>query len=451
MNIDKSIFKAYDIRGLYPSQINEDLAYKIAQGYCKLVNPKTVVLGRDVRLSGPKLFEAAKQGLLDFGANVIDIGVITTDMMYFAVVHTNADGGLAITASHNPKDFNGFKMVRQKAAPISGDSGIMDIKQSVLENFSYKSETSGKIETLDVSQAYVDKVVSIIDPKNIKPFKVVCNCNFGAVGKNVALLAKQLPLQITWLNEQPNGDFPLPQGRPDPLIPENRQSTSELIIKTGADFGAAWDADADRCFFFDEAGRFLSGYFTTAVLAEYFLQKYPGGKVLMDSKLNWAVADTVRAFGGTALTNKTGHSFYKERMIREDAIFGGEVSAHYFFKDFYYLDNGLMPFVVFLDLLSQTGKKPSEIYRPFFEKYFALDETNFKVADVNKILTKAKEIYKDGQISELDGVAIEFPAWRFSLRSSNTEPVVRLNLEARSAEVLKQKTEELKKMIEETK
>ncbi len=443
--VDPTIFKAYDIRGVYPSQINEDTAYKIAQAYAKFIGPKTVVLGRDVRLSGPKLFEAAKQGLVDHGVNVIDIGVITTDMMYFAVVHLNADGGLAVTASHNPKEFNGFKMVRAKAAPISGDTGIMDIRDLAAQGYNFKSEILGQVSTVDILQDYIKKIVSVVDVAKIKKFKIVANANFGAIGKNLKALAEKLPMEIVWINEQPDGSFP--KGRPDPLIPENRTETSEIIKSSGADFGVAWDADADRCFFFDETGRFLSGYFTTAILAELFLKRYGPSKVLVDSKLNWATMDVVKKYGGEALMTRTGHSFYKAKMIELGAVFGGEVSAHYYFKDFYFLDNGLMPFVFMLQLLSETGKKMSGIYQPLFEKYFIIDETNFTVRNVDEAVKAAKEKFSGGKLSEIDGVAMEFVDWRYSVRGSNTEPIIRLNMEAKSAEVLAEKQKEMVEFI----
>lgn len=446
MQIDSSIFKAYDIRGIYPQQVNAQVFYSIAQAYCKFIKPKTVVVGRDVRLSGPGLSVSVISGLVDCGVNVIDIGLVTTDMMYFAVVHFEAHGGLMITASHNPKEYNGIKMVRAKAAPISGDSGIYEIRDlAVSEQRTANSEQKGAVEKKDVFEPYLEKVFSVVDVSKIKPFKIVANINFGAIGKNIQAVSKRLGLNIIWLNQEPNGEFP--KGRPDPLLPENRGETSELIKSTGADFGVAWDADADRCFFFDETGQFLSGYFTTAVLAEYLIQKNGPGKILVDSKLNWATEELVKKLGGQTALTKTGHSFYKEKMISEQALFGGEVSAHYFFKDFYFLDNGLIPFLLILEMLSTQDKKMSEIYCPLFENYFAIDETNFKVKDVNAVLEKVKQTYYDAKFSFLDGVSLEYPTWRCSVRASNTEPTVRLNLEARSREVMEEKTKEVSELI----
>lgn len=445
MSINPAIFKAYDIRGIYPQEIDEEVAYKVGQAYAKLIKPKEVVLGHDVRLSGPALFTALKNSLTDSGVNVIDIGLASTDMMYFAVAHYGYDGGLMVTASHNPREYNGFKMVRQKAMPISGDTGIMNIRDLVLADYHKKSSKAGEVIKLDVLDDYIKKVLSIVDLGKIKPIKLLANLNFGAIAKNLKQLAKFLPLKIVWLNEEPNGDFP--KGRPDPLIPENRQESIELVKKNKADLGVAWDSDADRVFFIDETGRFLSGYFTTAVLAEYLLKRQPKAKIVVDTKLNWAAIDTVARAGGLALPNKTGHSFFKERMIAEDAIFGGEISGHYFFKDFFYLDNGLMPLALILEMLSTSGKKLSEIYQPYFEKYFAIEETNFTVADVGQVLEAIDNKYHDGKVSKLDGLAIEFPDWRFSVRASNTEPLVRLNLEARSKELMDDKKKELMELI----
>lgn len=444
-NLDTSIFKAYDIRGIYPSQINADLAYKIAQSYCKFVQPKTVVVSRDVRLSGPELMTAVIKGLTDSGVNVIDIGVGTTDMMYFGVVHTQADGGLMVTASHNPKEYNGLKMVRAKAVPISGDSGIYEIRDLVTSGYSFTAENFGIVSTQDIFEPYLEKVLSVVDASQIRKFKIVANINFGAIGKNIKEVAKRLNLDMVWLNENPDGNFP--KGRPDPLIPDNRDETIALIKSSGADLGVAWDADADRCFFFDENGRFLSGYFTTAVLAEYLIKKQGPGKILVDSKLNWATKDVVESLGGKTDVTKTGHSFYKEKMIKDNALFGGEVSAHYFFRDFYYLDNGLIPFLLILEMLSKGDKKMSEIYEPLFSKVFAIEETNFKVNNVQAVLAEVRNKYADAKFSELDGVSLEYPNWRCSVRSSNTEPIIRLNLEARSREVMIQKEKELTDLV----
>lgn len=444
-NIDPTIFKAYDIRGIYPSHINEEIAYVIGQAYAKFINPKKVALGRDVRLSSPALWEAVKNGLVDHGVDVIDIGVVSTDMMYFAVVNYGLDGGITITGSHNPKDYNGLKMVRKKGVPISGDSGIMDIRDMVVSEYKFTAEKKGSVEQASIVDNYINKVMSVIDVKKIKPFRVVANTNFGTTGIILDKIASRLPITLKVINGEPNGEFP--KGRPDPLIPENRNETIELVKQEGADLGVMWDSDADRCFFIDERGRFLSGYYTSAVLAEYFLQKYPKSKVIVDMKLNRAIIDTIRTFGGIPLENKTGHSFFKERMIHEDAVFGGEVSGHYFFKDFFYLDNGIIPFLLILELMSDTNRKLGDIYEPLFVKYFAIDETNITVGDVNAVIRRLQEKYKGAKLSYVDGISIEYDVWRANVRPSNTEPLVRLNLEASDPEILQQKNKELLEII----
>jgi phosphomannomutase len=452
MIIDQSIFKAYDIRGVYPDTINEELAYKIAQAYIHFINPEgkklNIVMGRDVRTSGPQLSEAMKKGILDCGCNVIEIGLASTDMMYFAVANYGYDGGLQITASHNPREFNGVKMVRKGAVPISGDTGIYTIRDFVLADYSQKEEQAGTVQSLEILSDYVEKVLSVVDTSIFKPMHVVANINFGYTAAVLKELEKHIPVTFTMINENPNGEFP--KGAPDPLLISNRGETIELIKQTKPHFGAAWDSDADRCYFFDETGRFLSGYFTSAILAGYFLEKYPGSKVVIDMKQNWAIKDVVGEAGGVALQNRTGHSLFKERMIKEDAVFGGEVSGHFFFKDFFYLDNGIIPFLLILEILSTSGKKLSEIYQPLFDKYFAIEEENLEVSDVPKVLQAIKEKYKDGVLSEIDGVSIDYPEWRFNIRSSNTQPLLRLNLEAKNKELMEIKEKEVSEFIKHT-
>lgn len=446
--INPGIFKAYDIRGVYPEEINADIFYKIAQAYAKFMefrDGERVALGRDVRLSGPSLFDAMKKGLLDHGVDVVDIGVVATDMMYFAVAHYGYAGGLVITGSHTPREYNGVKMVRKMAKPISGDSGIPEIRDLAVSGYAHRAPVPGKAATRDVLDDYLQKVLSVIERTRLKPFKILANINFGPLTRNLKRMQNFLPLEIVWLNEKPDGSFP--KGRPDPLIPESRAETIDLIKSNKVDFGVAWDSDADRIFFYDETGRFLSGYFTSAVLAEYMLKRYPGSKIVIDMKQNWAIIDTVKRAGGTPLSNRTGHSLFKERMIKEDAVFGGEVSAHYFFKDYFYLDNGLIPLLFILDILSLSGRKMSEIYQPYFDKYFAIEETNIKVGDPDAVFAAVKQKYGDGKLSEIDGVSIDYSDWRFNLRSSNTEPLVRLNLEAKTRELMEAKTRELMDFI----
>jgi phosphomannomutase len=445
-NLDNTIFKAYDIRGIYPNQVNEDVAYRIAQAYAKFIQPKTVALGRDVRLSGATLFEATKQGFLDHGVNVVDIGVITTDMYYFAVANYGYDGGVQISASHNPREYNGFKMVREKAIPISGDSGIKDIQKLVAGGYQYQTKQLGDFSTKNILPEYLEKCLGFVNQKNIKRFKVVLNGMFGPAVFNVRKM--NLPIEIIPLNEQIDGSFP--KGAPDPLLKENQEETVETIKRVQADFGAAWDGDADRFFLFDENGRFIPGYYLTAKLAQYFSSQQSGAKIIHDPRLVWATQDQTRSAGGIPLQNKAGHSFIKERMRTEDALFGGEMSGHFYFRDYFYADNGLIPFLLMLEIISQSNKKVSEIFEEYFMKYPISGEINTKLSDqsqVEGILLDLEKNYSNAKIDKTDGVSIEYPDWRANVRGSNTEPLIRLNVEGKSQELMKQKTEELLEII----
>ena len=444
--INEEIFKAYDIRGLYPDELNEDLAYKIAQAYCKLINPKTVVLGRDVRTSGPSLWEATAKGFTDHGVDVVDIGVITTDMLYFASAEYGYDGGITISASHNPREYNGMKMMRGGGVPISGETGIQEIKDIILGNYSHKAEAPGKISKKDIQEKYLKKCASLVNISAIKKMKIVVNGMFGPVVKNIEAL--NLPIELIKLNSDPDGSFP--KGPPDPLLPENRTETIELIKNSNVAFGGAWDGDADRFFLFDENGRFIPGYFLTAFLGERFAQRETGAVVIYDPRLTWAVKDVVKASGGRALVNRVGHSFIKERMRKESAVFGGENSGHFYFRDFYYADNGLIPFLLILEIVSTSDKKVSELFNPYFEKYFITDENNFALTsqeEINAVLAKAQEKYSDAKIENIDGISIEYPDWRVNIRSSNTQPLLRVNLEAKSATLRDEKLEEIVRLV----
>jgi phosphomannomutase len=457
--IDTSIFKAYDIRGIYPEQINAELVYRIAQAYVEFFTtsllsspslgrkPKRIAIGCDMRLSGEELKEAVIRGLTDSGVDVIDIGLVSTDTLYFAAATLDVDGGIQITASHNPKEYGGMKMVREKGHPISGDTGIYQIRDMVKSDLRFKTlDLKGSVEKKDVTEDYINHVLSVIDLSKIKPLKVVANPNFGMANLAIERLKSRLPVEfVEVLNDHLDGNFP--KGRPDPLVPSNREEIIAAIKNQKPNLGVSWDADADRCFFYDENGRFLPGYYTNAVLARYFLQKYPHSKIVTDLKLNWAVKDLADEVGGEALIERTGHSFFKQKMISEDAVFGGEVSGHYYFKDNFYLDNGIIPFLVILEIMSTSNKKLSEIYQPYFEKYFVIEETNLQVSDVGKVLAAVKEKYSTGQLSELDGVSLEFPEWRVNIRASNTEPLLRINMEAKSQAVLDEKSKEVVEFI----
>lgn len=445
--MNQNIFKAYDIRGIYPTEIDEKAVYKIAQAYAKFINPKTVALGRDVRVSGEKLWEAAKNGLLDHGVDVVDIGVISTDMLYFAVANYGYDGGITVSASHNPAEYNGLKLVKENAIPISADSGINQIRQITMAEYSHVSETKGNLTSRDILKDYLNKCVSVVGGiGEIKPLKVVGNAMFGPALQNVMALG--LPGELVTLNETINGNFP--KGQPDPMQEANRRETVDLILKAKPDLGAAWDADADRFFLFDENGRFIPGYYLTAFLGEYFAKQNPGSKIIFDPRLTWATIDRVAAAGGVPIINKAGHSFIKERMRKENAVFAGEMSGHYYFKDYFFADNGLVPFLLMLKIISETGKKVSELFDFYFEIYPISGEINSKLDSAEKaplILSQIQHKYPDAKIDKTDGLSVEYHDWRANIRASNTEPVIRLNVEAKNEKIVKEKTQELQAII----
>ena len=445
MKIDTTIFKAYDIRGTYPDQINEDTARAIGRAYARWLSPKTVMVGRDVRISSPSLRTALVEGLTGEGVDVIDIGQISTDMLYYAVGSSGVDGGITVTASHNPKEYNGMKFVRKDAIAISSDTGLNDIAELTSVDHVDTDQPKGSISEKDIIDGYLQHIRSFVDIASIGPLKVVANGNFGLATQVFTRALKGTPVTIEPLNETPDGNFP--KGRPDPLIPESRQETIEKVIATGADLGIAWDADADRCFFYDENGDFIDGYYMTAILAKMLLAKNPGGKVIHDPRLIWAVQDTVKEAGGTPLLNKAGHTFIKDRMRAEDALFAGEISAHYYFHDNYYCDNGMIPALLILEHLSQTGQKLSEIAAPYRAKYFISGEINNEVDNGDVILARIKQDYKDGTIDEVDGLSVMYPKWRFNVRMSNTEPTMRLNVEAKSQKLMEAKRDELLAII----
>ncbi len=445
----ESIFKAYDIRGIYPSEINELDVYKIAKAFCDFVKPSEVVIGSDVRLSSPALKKVAIKAVTDAGIKVIDVGEISTDMLYFSVANYGYASGFSLTASHNPKEYNGMKCVREESRPISSDSGLFEIRDLALAMELDEEVLQGEIneslvEKKDILVDYAAKMKSFADFSKFKNFKIVANPNFGVAGLALDTILAGTNISIEKLNYNPDGNFP--KGRPDPLIPENRGETSSLVKSSGADFGVAWDADADRCFFFTEKGEFIEGYFVTALLAQIFLQRQVGEKIIHDTRLTWAIEDIVEKNSGIDIATKAGHSFIKERMRKEQAVFGGEMSAHYYFKDYWFCDNGMIPLVMMMEFLSTQEKTLSEImHEMFWQKYFVSGEINTQVADVKAVIAKAKEIYSEGavKIDETDGISIDFADWRFNFRGSNTEPVIRLNVEARSQELMEEKTKEM--------
>jgi phosphomannomutase len=446
MTINPNIFKAYDVRGLYPSEIDESGARAIGAAYVSYLQAKRIGVGRDMRLSSPTVAQAFIDGARAQGADVVDYGMIATDMLYFAVVRDSLDGGAQITASHNPKQYNGIKMVRREAFPLSGDAGIGEIRDmTTTGTLPAPAAAPGAVSRLDVLDDYVAHVMSFIDVKAIKPFKVVLDAGSGMAGLVAPKLFQHIPTKrLTTLCFDVDGTFPNHES--NPLIEENRRDIVERVIADGADIGIAWDGDADRCFFIDGTGEFIAGDFVTALLAESFLLKYPGETIVYDVRASYAVKDIVARYGGKALMNKVGHSFIKRRMREDNAIFGGEVTGHYYFRDNFYADNGFIPALLILELMSRKGQTLAQLLEPLREKYFISGELNTKVSDqslVKKKLDGLAARYSDGHTYALDGFSAEFPDWHFNVRGSNTEPMLRLNLEATTQQQMEAKREEV--------
>ena len=448
MKVTGKGFGAYDVRGIYPDEVNEELAYRVGCVYVDLFHVKKVAVGHDIRLSGPSLQEALMKGLTEAGADVIDIGQCGTEMIYFATAHYKLDGGIMITASHNPKEYNGMKFVRKEARPISSDTGLKDIEKAVLEgDFKPLDRPQGKIEKKDILEDYVAHILTYVDLKALKPFKIVVNTGNGAAGPIINALEKHLPFELIKVYNEPDGNFP--NGVPNPILQENREATAKVVRETGADLGVAWDGDFDRCFLFDEKGGFIEGYYMVGFLAKAFLQKEKGGKVIYDPRLVWNTVEICDDLGGEAVICKSGHAFIKDKMREVNAIYGGEMSAHHYFRDFSYCDSGMIPWLLVAELMSMAGKPLSALMKERMERYPISGEVNSKVADAKKVMEKVEEIYgPKGKVTKIDGLSIEFDNWRFNLRMSNTEPVIRLNVETRQDEKLMQeKTEELLKII----
>jgi len=446
MALNQNIFKAYDVRGIYPAEINEESVYKIAQAYLKVFKPKgSIVLGKDVRLSSPSLWQSAAKGITNAGFDVIDIGTISTDMLYFAVANYGYAGGMTISASHNPKEYNGLKFVREKAIAISEDSGLLDIKKQALSEEEIIEPEKGEVIKKEILDDYAKHCLSFIDSKVIKPMKIVADANFGMAGVALNKILEFLPVEIVPLNFHPDGNFP--KGRPDPMIMERRQEVESLVREEKADLGVAWDGDADRIFIFDENAEYVDNYFLTAILAKYFLEKFPNSKIISENRLIWAIRDTVKKSGGKHIINKPGHAFIKDRLRKENAVFAGEITGHYYFRDNFYCDNGMIPLLIVLEILSKKGLKMSELVKPYREKYFISGEINTSVNDPDVVIKNAEEKYNDGKVDHIDGVSVEFADWRFNLRKSNTEPLIRLNVEAKSQALVDEKVKELLKLI----
>jgi len=446
MPINSSIFKAYDVRGLYPQEVDEDAARLIGRGFVAYLKAKRIAVSRDMRLSSPSLAAAFIEGATAQGADVVDYGMMGTDMLYFAVARDGHDGGVQITASHNPKEYNGIKMVRKEAFPLSGDAGIGDIRDMIVSNaLPPTAPSSGKVTQSNVVDDYVKHVLSFIDVSIIKPFNIVLDAGSGIAGMVAPLLFNDLPKKkLTTLCFEVDGTFPNHEA--NPLIEENRRDVTEAVIREKADIGIAWDGDADRCFFLDGAGEFVAGDFVTALLAEAFLIKHPGAKIVYDVRASYAVKDTAAKYGSEALMNRVGHAFFKRRMREDNAIFGGEVTGHYYFRDNFYADNGFIPALLILELMSRKGQTLRELLAPLREKYFISGEINTKVGDMRKALEKIDGLsakYQSGRVYSMDGVSVEFPDWHFNVRGSNTEPMLRLNLEATTEKMMEQKRDEV--------
>ena len=445
MTINPSIFKAYDVRGLYPSEVNEEGARLIGRGFVAYLNAKRIAVTRDMRLSSPTVAAAFIEGARLQGADVVDYGMAGTDMMYFAVARDGHDGGAQITASHNPKEYNGLKLVRREAFPLSGDAGIGDIRDMVNDNrLPAPASTRGTVSQSEMLDDYVNHVMSFIDPSVVKPFKVVADAGSGIAGMVAPRLFDRLPCRVTPLCFEIDGTFPNHEA--NPLIEENRAHIVERVLQDKADIGIAWDGDADRCFFIDGTGEFVAGDFVTALLAESFLLKHPAAKVVYDVRASYAVKDIVAKYGGSALMNRVGHAFFKRRMREEGAIFGGEVTGHYYFRDNFYADNGFIPALLILELMSKKDMTLAELLAPLREKYFISGEINTKVSDMRVVQQKIDGLsarYTDGRVYTMDGVSAEFADWHFNVRPSNTEPLLRLNLEAVTPELMERKRDEV--------
>tara|TARA_B110000902_G_scaffold20160_1_gene22791 strand:- start:398 stop:1771 length:1374 start_codon:yes stop_codon:yes gene_type:complete len=449
-------FKAYDIRGQLGTELDESVAYRIGRAYAEFLKPKNVVLGGDIRLTSESLKAALSEGIRDAGADVLDIGMVGTEQVYFATSHLQADGGIEVTASHNPIDYNGMKPIREGSRPISSDTGLLDIKRMAEENdFSpIDAARRGGYTQVSIMQEYLDHLCGYVDLPAIKPIKLVMNAGNGAAGPVVdAIEARfkslQLPIEIIKIHNTPDGSFP--NGIPNPLLPENRGSTIDAVLQHGADMGIAWDGDFDRCFMVDEKGNFIEGYYIVGLLAEAFLLKTPGAKIIHDPRLTWNTIDVAAKNGGQTIQSKTGHAFIKERMRAEDAVYGGEMSAHHYFRDFFYCDSGMIPWLLVMELISSSGRPLSDLVRAMVEAYPSPGEINRTIADPAKAIRQVKQHYEAEAlvIDEIDGISMEFTDWRFNLRMSNTEPVVRFNVETRGdRELLEQRQNEVLAILE---
>ena len=443
-------FKAYDIRAVYPDDIDEQAYYRIAKAYVYLFKPKTMVVGMDARLSSPSLKAALTEGFLDAGVDVVDIGEITTDMLYFAVGAYDYSGGIVVSASHNPKQYNGMKLVREKVTAISSDTGLFEIRDLLKEgkDASVTSDKKGTLTERDILDDYLNHVLKSIDRTVLKRFRFVGNANFGYVARGVTKLVQDLGQDMLPLNFEPDGSFP--KGQPDPMQPGNRAETEQLVKDEHTDFGVIWDADADRVMFFDEGGRFISGAYVTALLADILLDKYGhDNAIIFDPRVIFPTLAVVEKKGGRPIISKSGHAFIKDRMRKENALFAGEMSAHYYFRDNFFADNGIIPFLLVLEHLSKLGTSFSEMMAPYMAGHYMSGEVNYKVKDIQKVIAEVKaKFHAEGTEDYTDGYSLNTPEWRFNIRASNTEPLLRLNIEARKDGLVEKIKTEIEQIIE---
>ena len=447
--LDPKVFKAYDVRGIHPSELDEDGARAIGRAFVEVFEPKRIAVGRDMRISAPAMAQATIEGAAAAGAEVLDLGMVGTEMLYFGVGELRLDGGIAVTASHNPKEYTGMKIVRSGALPVGGESGLLDIRDRALSLSDMPRDVvPGPVQSYDIWPQYVERVLSFIEPDAIKRRRIVIDAANGMAGAMLPPVLARLPqVEAVRCYFEPDGSFP--NHEPNPLLPENREFIVAKTLEEGADFGVAFDGDADRCFFVDDSGEFVPGDFATALLAEAILEKEPGAKIIYDVRASWAVPETIERAGGIPLVNRVGHAFIKLRMREEDAAFGGEVSGHYYFRDFSQADTGVVPFLLMLELVSKKKQKLSEILRPFRDRYFITGELNTRVSDVDAKVREIEERFgKEGRVNHLDGISVDADDWHMNVRPSNTEPLLRLNLEARTTELMERKRDEVLEVIQ---
>jgi phosphomannomutase len=442
-------FKAYDVRGRVPDQLNDDIARRIGRAYADVVKPRQVVVGHDIRLTSEAIKAAVTEGLLEQGVDVYDIGLCGTEEIYFATSHAGMDGGIAITASHNPKDYNGMKFVREESRPISGDTGLFDIKKLAEQDQFTPAAERGQWYPLNTSEAYVQHLLSYVDTASLKPLKIVVDAGNGGAGRVIDLLEPHLPFEFIKLHHNADGNFP--NGVPNPLLPENRVAAAAAVRDHGADLGLGWDGDFDRCFFYNEDGDFVEGYYVVGLLAEAFLKQQGPARIVHDPRLTWNTVDIVQSLGGEAVQSKTGHAFIKERMRLENAVYGGEMSAHHYFRDFAYCDSGMIPWLLVTGLISSSGQPLSKLVAERMAAYPCSGEINRTIENPVAVLAKIEAVYRDQaeSVEQVDGLSMSMGEWRFNVRMSNTEPLVRLNVESRGDQsLMKEKTIELLALID---